>query len=64
LEKLNECKCHTLLVTRNGKLVGLLTMENLGEFMRVQAAIKGGSNPDLKKGEEPVYYRKIDGANF
>jgi Zn-dependent protease/predicted transcriptional regulator len=40
-EKLNECKCHTLPVTRNGKLVGLLTMENLGDFMRFQTAKSG-----------------------
>ena len=39
LEKLNTCNCHTLPVLRDGKLVGLLTMENLGEFMRIQSAM-------------------------
>jgi len=39
--KLKDCKCHTLPVTLNGKLVGLLTMDNLGEYMRIQAALKG-----------------------
>jgi Zn-dependent protease/predicted transcriptional regulator len=38
--KLKNCDCHTLPVTHNGKLVGLLTMENLGEYMRIQAALK------------------------
>lgn len=38
--KLKECNCHTLPVTRNNRLVGLLTMENLGEYMRIQTALK------------------------
>ena len=37
--KLNDCNCHTLPVTRNNRLVGLLTMDNLGEYMRIQAAL-------------------------
>jgi len=38
--RLKDCNCHTLPVMLHGKLVGLLTMDNLGEFMRIQAAIK------------------------
>lgn len=38
--KLSECQCHTLPVMRDGKLVGLVTMDNLGEYMRIQAARK------------------------
>ena len=38
--KLKDCNCHTLPVTLNGKLVELLTMDNLGEYMRIQAALK------------------------
>ena len=37
--KLNRCDCHTLPVMQNGKLVGLVTMDNLGEYMRIQAAM-------------------------
>ena len=37
---LKECNCHTLAVTLKGKLVGLLTMDNLGEYMRIQTAMK------------------------
>ena len=37
--KLKDCNCHTLPVTHNNRLVGLLTMNNLGEFMRIQAAM-------------------------
>ncbi len=37
--KLNDCACRTLPVTDNGKLVGLVTMDNLGEYMQIQAAL-------------------------
>ncbi|MFZ7126863.1 MAG: site-2 protease family protein [Desulfobacterales bacterium] len=36
-EKLQDCQCKTLPVIRSDKLVGLLTMENVGEFLRIQA---------------------------
>lgn len=38
--KLKECNCHTLPVIRNSRLVGLLTMDNLGEYMRIKDALK------------------------
>ena len=38
--KLQDCNCHTLPVVDEGKLVGLVTMDNLGEYMRLQAASK------------------------
>ncbi len=37
--RLEACDCHTLPVTRNGQLVGLVTMENVGEFIMIQAAL-------------------------
>lgn len=37
--RLQECDCHTLPVTQAGRLVGLLTMENVGEFLMVRAAL-------------------------
>lgn len=47
--RLQECECHTLPVTRGGGLVGLVTSENLGEFLMIQAALKeratGGPTP-------------------
>jgi Zn-dependent protease len=39
--RLQECNCHTLPVVRNGQLVGLVTMENIGEFLMIQAALAG-----------------------
>ena len=37
--KLNDCDCHTLPVMHKGQLVGLVTMDNLGEYLRIQAAM-------------------------
>ncbi|RPI22668.1 MAG: site-2 protease family protein [Acidobacteria bacterium] len=39
LSRLNECACNTIPVLRNGRLVGLLTSENFGEFMMIQSAL-------------------------
>jgi Zn-dependent protease/predicted transcriptional regulator len=38
--RLQACACHTLAVTHNERLVGMLTMDTLGEFLRVQAAMR------------------------
>jgi Zn-dependent protease/predicted transcriptional regulator len=38
--RLQSCQCHTLPVTRDGQLVGLVTMENVGEFMSIQSALE------------------------
>lgn len=43
--RLQDCECHTLPVTRNGRLVGLVTTDNLGEFMMIQAALRSGGKP-------------------
>jgi Zn-dependent protease/predicted transcriptional regulator len=39
--KLSDCRCHTLPVLNGQQLVGLLTMENVGEFVRIQSALEG-----------------------
>ena len=38
LQRLQTSACPTLPVLRNQKLVGLLTAENLGEFLMIQGA--------------------------
>ena len=38
--RLQDCDCHTLPVTHNGRLVGLVTMDNVGEFLMIQAALR------------------------
>ncbi len=48
--RLQECGCRTLPVVHGGELVGLLTMENTGEFIAVQSALRGnppGRRKDL-----------------
>ncbi len=39
--RLQACECHTLPVVRRGQLVGLLTMDNVGEFLMIQSALTG-----------------------
>jgi len=38
ITKLSECRCDLLPVTREGKLVGVVTTDNLGAFMRLREA--------------------------
>jgi CBS domain-containing protein len=47
--RIREDGAHTLPVVRHGQLVGLLTMENIGEMLRIQSAIdkqRGGDRLD------------------
>jgi Zn-dependent protease len=43
--RLQSCACHTLPVMSRGVLVGLLTMDNLGEFLLVQSALDRAPRP-------------------
>ncbi len=38
-QRLSACECHTVPVLSFGRLVGILTMENVGEFLMIQAAM-------------------------
>jgi len=40
-QRLQGCRCHTMPVMRGQELVGLLTMDNIGEFMMIEAALRG-----------------------
>ena len=44
-ELLNQGECRTMPVLRDGQLVGLLTMENVGEFVMIESALR---TQDLK----------------
>jgi Zn-dependent protease len=39
LLQLQTCDCHTIPVQHNAQLAGLLTMDNIGEFVRIQSAL-------------------------
>ena len=43
--RLQSCGCSTMPVIHRGQLVGLLTMENLGEFLMIRAALRGKGTP-------------------
>jgi Zn-dependent protease len=44
LARLQGRDCHTLPVTEHGALVGLVTMDNVGEFLMIQAAQQRNAN--------------------
>jgi CBS-domain-containing membrane protein len=37
---LHSCHCRTLPVQHDGRLVGMLNTENVGEFMMIQSALR------------------------
>lgn len=41
LTRLRSCGCHSLPVVADGRLLGVLTMDNVGEYVMVQAALRG-----------------------
>jgi CBS domain-containing protein len=49
--KLQDCNCHTLPVVENGRLVGLMTSDNLAEVLMIQKSLREANKrqtaPDL-----------------
>ena len=41
LGRLRACGCHSMPVVADGRLLGVLTMDNVGEYVMVQAALRG-----------------------
>jgi Zn-dependent protease/CBS domain-containing protein len=39
-QRLKEYDCHTVPVIHNGRIAGLITMDNLGEYLLIEAALK------------------------
>jgi predicted transcriptional regulator len=44
--RLKTCDCHTMPVTHHGQLVGLLTTDNIGEFLMIQSALGQTRSPN------------------
>jgi predicted transcriptional regulator len=38
--RLRDCVCHTMPILKQGQLVGLVTMDNIGEFIRIQSMLE------------------------
>jgi Zn-dependent protease len=61
LARLQECRCHTLPVVADHRLEGVLTLENLGEFMMIETALRSadagrmgrnpGTTPSIAQGQ-------------
>jgi predicted transcriptional regulator len=45
VQRLQASGCPAMPVVRDGALVGVLTMENVGEFLTIQSALRGGEAP-------------------
>jgi Zn-dependent protease/CBS domain-containing protein len=43
LARLKSCGCHSMPVIQDGRLLGVLTMDNVGEYVMVQAALRGAN---------------------
>lgn len=50
LPRLQACSCHSMPVTREGQLVGLLTMDNIGEFLLIQSALEAATRRVTQRG--------------
>jgi Mg/Co/Ni transporter MgtE len=46
--RLQQCHCHTLPVMRDHELVGILTIEKVGEFVMIESAARAGHHLDRR----------------
>ena len=61
LAGLQQSRCHTLPVLSGGHLDGLLTLENVGEFMMMETALRTASR-DVHKPKQTNERRKLYGG--
>jgi Zn-dependent protease len=52
MQRLQDDQCSTLPVLHNGRLVGLVTTENLGELMMIRSALSGESQAGAALGNQ------------
>jgi Zn-dependent protease len=53
LTQMQQSNCSTVPVVERGEIVGLLTLENVGELMMVSSALKGQGTPPGSSGFSP-----------
>jgi predicted transcriptional regulator len=44
--RLQRCRCHSFPVIERGRLVGVIDMENVGEFISLRQALRAGAAGD------------------
>ncbi|HZW29302.1 MAG TPA: CBS domain-containing protein, partial [Isosphaeraceae bacterium] len=65
--RLQEDHCRTLPVVKDGRLLGLLTADNLAEVLMIQQALREGHRPDMfggSRGTRPAWVRAGDQTNI
>jgi Zn-dependent protease/CBS domain-containing protein len=60
LVTMQTCECETLPVMRGGKLTGLLTKHNVGEFLAVQSALEAATRTS-RRAQPPAMPMRIGG---
>ena len=60
LQRLMGLQCRTMPVLRRGKLIGLFTMDNVGEFLSVQTAVRGREK--LRPAARSAHVIEVPGA--
>jgi hypothetical protein len=60
MPKLRESSCPTMAVLQNERLVGLLTAENISEWVMVQSALQAGLPKWTPPAARPVAQRPRD----
>jgi hypothetical protein len=49
LNRLKNCNCHIMPILSGDKLVGILNMENVGEFLMIHTALKKSGEAGLQQ---------------
>jgi Zn-dependent protease/predicted transcriptional regulator len=62
-QKMNEASCTTVPVEEDGRLVGLLTLENVGELIMVSSALQGRSSAVRRANVSSDTVRDMAGEN-
>jgi Zn-dependent protease len=55
LARMQECRCHTLPVLSGDRLEGVLTADNVGEFMMIDAALRDGRDGNESRRNDRIH---------